>query len=80
MKKDIEKRMTELHVLEQRLDVGQEEGGKLQEETESYRARRLVITSVFTRREDFKRQIDEINAQLVIVRAVHSLETRSRRL
>ena len=30
--------------------------------------------------EDFKRQIDEINTQLVIVRAVHSLETRSRRL
>ncbi|KAK8798485.1 hypothetical protein WA588_003565 [Blastocystis sp. NMH] len=47
MKKDIEKRMTELHVLEQRLD----------EETESYRARR----------EDFKRQIDEINTQLKLV-------------
>ena len=57
MKRDMEKRMSELRVLERRLDVGVTWRYEMQEEREGYKKKR----------EEFKQQIEEVNSQLVRV-------------
>ena len=57
MKRDMEKRMSELRVLERRLDVGVAWRYEMQEESEPYKKKR----------EEFKQQIEEVNSQLVRV-------------
>ena len=58
LKKDMDKRMSELRVLERRLDVSTEESANGSEERENYRQKREI----------FKQQIDEVNGKLVNAR------------